>query len=80
MSNSNNDVALVSIDLAGLQLTQSHADYLHGRISAAIESGEAKNGVDILIRRVATAGGVPRLIVDRSQIYDALSLLLKERQ
>lgn len=63
----------VMIDLNGASLTQPIIDEI---VSAAGCQGSM---VNIIIRRMGTIGGVPRLIADRGEIYDALTKLLKER-
>lgn len=65
----------VYLDLNGASLTQSVLDIITS------EANQASDSVNIILRRVGMAcGGVPRLIADRGEIYDALTKLLKERQ
>lgn len=69
-----NSCRTVYIDLNGAGLVQAILD-----IATTAANREA-GCVNIILRRVGTAyGGVPRLIADHGEIYDALAELLAER-
>jgi hypothetical protein len=63
----------ILIDCNGIELVQSILD------AVTTAAGSVAGPVNIIIRRVGTFGGVPRLIADRGEIYDALVTLLAER-
>ena len=64
----------VYLDLNGAGLNQTTLDVITCKANAL------GGCVNIVLRRVGTAyGGVPRLIADRGEIYDALCKLLEER-
>lgn len=63
----------VYIDLCAAELSQHVLDIV------TAEANRQSGCVNIILRRVGTTyGGVPRLIADRGEIYDALTKLLKE--
>lgn len=69
-----NSERTVCIDLNGASLTQPTLDII------TAEANREPGCVNIVLRRVGIAyGGVPRLIADRGEIYDALTKLLKQR-
>lgn len=68
-----NGCRTVCIDLCASSLTQSILDII------TAEANREPGMVNIILRRVDTAyGGVPRLIADRGEIYDALAELLRD--
>ena len=61
----------ILIDFNGAELVQSMVD------AVTTAANSIAGPVNIILRRVGTAGGMPRLIADRGEIYDALVKLLK---
>lgn len=65
----------IYLDLCGLPLQQSTVD-----IITQEANHDPSQPVNIIIRRLSATGGVPRLIVDHGEIYEAVKLLLVERE
>jgi hypothetical protein len=64
---------VIEYDLCGASLCQAMID----RITS--EANATRGGmIDITIRNIATIGGIPRLILDYGQIYNALRYLLDD--
>lgn len=71
-----NATPVAEIDMNGVELTQAIADRIH---EEAVRVGGNAETIDLVIKNIP-ARNVPRLIVDRNEIYEALSEVLQARK